>query len=198
MAQMKTKYRILYFLRETAIVVIGVLIAVTIGNYKENSDNENYIKKTLLAIEEEIILSQEEVDTVLKRHLNLLEAIEEETENDEQSLGDLIGNLGGFQVATIKNISLRFFVSNKAELLEFQLISRLLDIEFLSDFLSKKIDKLLDFVIDNINNKESEVKLKFAFLLAEVIETEQQLLSSYAEFLSTYKKDLKSPDVEVE
>jgi hypothetical protein len=45
----KRKEHLGYILRETVIVVVGVLIAVSINNYKEKFDNEQYIEKTLLA-----------------------------------------------------------------------------------------------------------------------------------------------------
>lgn len=180
---MKNRSGILYFLREVSIVVIGVLIAVSIGNYKENEDNEQYVEKTLLAIENEIEISQIELDTVLKRHIRLYEILENEIGNDEQGLGELVSSSGGFQVASIKNVSLRFFVSNKAELLEFQLISQLLEIEAMTEMLSDKIKLMSDFVYEHVNEGNNEVKIKFAYLLANVIDGEQTLLESYASFL---------------
>ncbi|HKL40332.1 MAG TPA: hypothetical protein VJ894_06620 [Cryomorphaceae bacterium] len=171
------------FLKEVAIVVIGVLIAVSIGNYKESLDNQSYIEKTLLAIENEIKVSQTEVDTVLERHVKLFEALEEQIDNKDQSLGELVGSAGGFQVAAVKNVSLRFFVSNKAELLEFKMISQLLEIELHANALTDKIKRLADYAYEHVNDKEEEVKLKFAYLLANVIDGEQTLLESYAAFL---------------
>ncbi len=46
----KSRQSLIYFLKEIAIVVIGVLIAVSINNLKENISNKNYLKKTMLAI----------------------------------------------------------------------------------------------------------------------------------------------------
>jgi hypothetical protein len=183
MRLMKNRSGILYFLQEVSIVVIGVLIAVSIGNYKENEDNEQYVEKTLLAIENEIEISQIELDTVLKRHIRLYEILENEIGNDDQGLGELVSSSGGFQVASIKNVSLRFFVSNKAELLEFQLISQLLEIEAMTEMLSDKIKLMSDFVYEHVNEGNDEVRIKFAYLLANVIDGEQTLLESYASFL---------------
>lgn len=83
---MKKSIHLVSFFREIAIVVIGVLIAVSVGNYKERKDNEKYIKQTLLAIENEIRLSNNEVDTVLKKHLKLFEILEEQIDKGEQTL----------------------------------------------------------------------------------------------------------------
>jgi hypothetical protein len=188
---MKKRSGILYFLQEVSIVVIGVLIAVSIGNYKEKEDNEKYIKKTLLAIENEIQLSQTDLDSVLTRHLELYEILGDKIGENEETLGELISSSGGFQVAAIQNVSLRFFISNKAELLEFQLISQLLDIELKSESLKDKIKLLSDFAYDHVREKDDEVKIKFAYLLANVIDGEQTLSESYSSFLEENKSYLK-------
>jgi len=62
---MKKGRPILDYFKEITIVVIGVLIAVSLDNYKERVDNEKYIEKTLMAIENDIKLSQS--DLVLKK-----------------------------------------------------------------------------------------------------------------------------------
>jgi hypothetical protein len=178
----------LHFLREIAIVVIGVLIAVSIADYKEKADNETYIEKTLLAIENEIELSKSDVDTVLKRHLSVVEDLVESGDDiDEQTLAELISNLGGIQFPSIKNISLRFFISNKAELVDFELISELLEIETLSNMLSDKMKRLADFAYEQANDKEIESKITFTYLLADVIDSEKALMISYENFLDNNK-----------
>ena len=151
---------------------------------EERKDNEKYIEKTLLAIENEIRLSNNEVDTVLNKHIKLFEILEEQIDKGEQTLGELVANSGGFQVASIQNVSLRFFVSNKAELLDFKLISQLLDIELQTTLLSDKIKRFADFAYEHVNDTEEEVMLKFAYLLADVIDGEQTLLESYSDFLA--------------
>lgn len=193
---MKQKRGILYFLQETAIVVIGVLIAVSIGNYKEKVDNEKYIEKTLLAIENEIKDSQPDLDTVYNRHLQLFEILRDKLEGSEPidpelTLGELISSSGGFQVAFIKNVSLRFFINNKAELLEFDLISQLLEIETQSDLLKVKTARLTDYTYENIDKGGEEVILKFAYFLSNILDSEQTLLESYANFLKEYENDLQ-------
>lgn len=181
-----------YFFREITIVVIGVLIAVSINNFKENIDNANYVEKTLAVIEEEVNLSQKELDTVLKKHYKMAKILNKDLiEEGEESLGEMITKLGGFQVATIKNVSLRFFISNKAELLDFDLISQLLEIESQSDILNSKVDRLANYVYEHINEKHKETKQTFAFMLYDVIESEESLLEFYSAFLNDNKSLLK-------
>ena len=188
---MKKSKQILNYLKDVTIVVIGVLIAVSIGNYKENLSNKVYLKKTLKAIEGEVISSQSDIDTVLKRHIELYVKFENEFEESDQTLGEFLVSSGGFQVAAIKNISLRFFVSNKAELLEYEMISQLLEIESIINILSVKVERFSDFAYNRFNDKDKEVKKKFTYLLADVIESEQTLLESYYSFLNENSKYFK-------
>lgn len=78
-----------------------------------------------------------EADQVLERHLKLYEKLENEFIAQENTIGALVANSGGFQVASIKNIGMIFFISDKAELLDFDLISQVLDIELKTNLLSK-------------------------------------------------------------
>lgn len=189
--KMKNRSRIVYFLQEIAIVVIGVLIAVSISNYKENINNKAYIQKTLLAMESEIKLSQSSVDSVLTRHFTLIDSLENSIYDDERALGEMISNFGGVQFPLIKNVSLRFFISNKAELVDFDMISQLLEIEEHTKVLSDKMKRLGDFAYDRLNNRAEETKLTFAYLLSDVMDSEEALLESYSKFLDENKDDLK-------
>jgi DNA gyrase/topoisomerase IV subunit A len=180
---MKKKRQILSYLREITIVVIGIIIAVSIGNYKDRLDNKAYLNKTLKAIEVEMMASKTDVDTVLNRHLHLYNKLQNEFGTGEATLGEFLTNSGGFQVATVKNISLRFFISNKADLLEFDIISQLLEIESLTNILTLKIERITNFAYEHLNDTHEEMAIKFAYLLADIIESEQALLELYNDFL---------------
>jgi hypothetical protein len=182
---MKIENRLGYFIQEIVIVAIGVAIAVSIGDFKEYLDNQDYIEKTLTAVKKEIKLSQSELDTVLQRHYLLIESFENAIEDNDQSLGELISVLGGVQFPLIKNISLRFFISQKADLVDFELISRLLEIEEHTNVLSDKMKRLADFAYENINNTEEESKITFAYLLYDDIDSEETLMKSYTEFFKS-------------
>ena len=193
---MKKNNGVLNYLKEITIVVIGVLIAVFISNYKDGIDNEKYIEKTLLAIENDIKLSQSDLDTVYNRHLELFEILREKLEDSEAldpelTLVELISSSGGFQVTTSKNISLRFFINQKAELLEYDIISKLLDIETQSELLQLKTRRLTDFFYENIDEGGEEVFMKLAYYLSDILDSENTLLESYSEFLDKNQKKLE-------
>jgi hypothetical protein len=194
---MKKASPILDYFKEITIVVIGVLIAVSIGNFKERVDNEKYIEKTLLAIENDIKLSQSDLDTVFNRHFELFEILRPMVEGSEPidpelTLYRLLTDFGGFQVAITKNVSLRFFINNRADLLDYNVISQLLDIESQSSLLQEKIRRLSDFINEDMDKGGQEVFSKFAIYLNDILDSENSLLESYSEFLK--HKQNKSED----
>lgn len=180
---MKSQSRFAYFLQEVLIVVIGVLIAVSINNFREARADAKYLAKTLEAIDTEVKVSKEEIDTVMARHIKLLATWDEVIANDELSLEDVISERGGIQGATVQNISLRFFVSNKAELLDFETIAMLLSIENQSNVLYQKLSRLTDFLYTYVSSNSLEAKQEFAIFLENVIDSEYNLSESYAEYL---------------
>lgn len=196
---MKKRNALLDYLKEISIVIIGVLIAVSIGNYKESVDNQTYVEKTLLAIENDIQQSQPDLDTVFNRHLELFELLRDKLEGSEPidpdlTLMELISNFGGFQVAMNKSVSLRFFVNNKAELLDYDIISKLLDLESISELLQLKTRRLGNFVYENMDKGGEAVLLKFAYYLSDVLDSEKALLEAYSEFLKQNQKQLKQQE----
>lgn len=71
------------------------------------------------------------------------------------------------------------------------MISQLLEIELAADILSDKTKRLTDFTYNNVNEENHDVKIKFANLLANVIDGEQTLLEYYSRFLEDNEGYLK-------
>ncbi len=184
-----TQQHFVSFFKDTFIVVIGVLIAVFINNFNEQKTNQQYIKQTLHSIQQEIVQNKAEVDTVMKKHFVLLDSIQTSIKNEEESISQLIGRLGGIQSASIKNVGLRFFIANKAELVDYKLIAQLLEIETSTELLDKKTDKLIDFTFENIEQKDEITKLKLRAYLSNMIDSEFALLELYGEYLEQDKMD---------
>ena len=180
---MVKRIQIIDFLKEIAIVVIGVLIAVSLSNYKERIDNNDYLNTTLSAIKEEVLSNKQELERVLQRHIELQQKFDSEFNENGQTIGEFVSISGGFQAASVKNISLRFFISNKAELLDYQMISQLSEIETQKKLLEDKLERFVDFGYDHSTENSEEIRLKFSYLLANVIDGEQTLLESYTELL---------------
>ncbi|MEM7162658.1 MAG: hypothetical protein AAF487_09500 [Bacteroidota bacterium] len=174
-----------YFIKEIAIVVIGVLIAVSISNFKESQDNEAYFKKTMIAVKSEILASLQDVNDVYSRHVEVADSVQSNLQNDE-TLMEIVFEAGGIQIAETKNIGLRFFISHKADLVEYQMISDLMEIENTNRILEKKMDYLLEFAYADMFKEDPKSKEKFLIYLYNVMDSEQSLIVQYDDFLSNY------------
>jgi glycerol-3-phosphate O-acyltransferase len=188
---MKSKSYITSFLREIAIVVIGVLIALFISNWNEGIRQKKILNKTLFAISEEIKANKTDLEKVLQRHILTIDSIKANLENDTLTVTQMFVRLGGFQAPEIKNIGLRFFISNNAELVDYELISDLSEIEFANKGFELKLNTLVDYVYDQLDNKTKKSKLKILVLLSDVVESEEGLSELYDEFLSKHEVSLK-------
>lgn len=188
---MKQKSQIASFLREVSIVVIGVLIALFINNWNEKVKHDKFINKTLFAIGKEIKSSKRDVEKTLDKHILVADSIMASTNYETKSIRQTFIRLGGLQIPEIKNIGLRFFIANNADLVEYEIISDLSEIEFSSKGFELKMNKLLDLSYELMDSKNKEDKIKIAQILSEVIENEEYLLELYNDFLSKYKVSLQ-------
>lgn len=177
----KKENHFLKFLKEIAIVVIGVLIAVSINKLKEDIDNQHYVNKMMNAVQKEINYSKKEVESVLSKHYILVDSISAKLVNEE-TLSEIIFGMGGIQSPEIKNIGLRFFITNKAELVEYETISQLSEIEKASELLEDKMKRFIDFTFTKIDNNDKQSKQRFLQHLKNVIDSERQLVKLYSGF----------------
>ncbi|MBK8702686.1 MAG: hypothetical protein IPN33_03100 [Saprospiraceae bacterium] len=182
------KQDVISFFREIVIVIIGILIALSINNWNENRNNEIFIDKALFAIEEEIKLNKTDVNRIVQRHKETIDSVAMHLNNDKMSLRQIIEKSGGFQIAELKNIGIRFFISNKAELIDYEIISSLSEIEFLSEAVKMKTERLLNYLYDNMEGTNESAKYKFVIYLTDVVESENGLLDLYDNFLNKKKK----------
>lgn len=182
------KQDVISFFREIVIVIIGILIALSINNWNENRNNEIFVDKALFAIEEEIKLNKTDINKIVQRHKVTIDSVTMHLNNDKISLRQIIEKSGGFQIAELKSIGIRFFISNKAELIDYEIISSLSEIEFLSEAVKMKTERLLNYLYDNMEGTNKSAKYKIVIYLADVVESENGLLDLYDNFLNKKKK----------
>lgn len=186
-----SKDHILSFIREITIVVIGILVALFINNWNEDIKQRKFINKTFYAIGEEIRFSKNEIEGILDKHYRTIDSIQASYDNQEESLRDILIKMEGFQIPEIKNIGLRFFVTHSAELVNYEIISDLSEIEFFNNSYEMKIAKLNDIVYTYMESTEKKDKNLFIQLLADIVENEESLLELYKAFLLKHQDKLQ-------
>ena len=84
-----------HVLKEMVPVILGILIALFINNWKENRTNEQYVTKALATIETEVKENLSSVSEILPGHYALLEQLVAELENDTLTIAEIITDAGG-------------------------------------------------------------------------------------------------------
>ena len=171
------------FVKEVIVVLIGVLIALFINEWRETKNNEQFVSSVLAAVEKDIISSKEDLKEVSDKHIRTIDTMAVYLNDEQLSIVEIIEGVGGIQIAQTKNISLNYMVGNRAELLDYELISLLTNIESTRELLDNKFDKFLNYAYETVEATDAKSKRIFIIHLSNVIDSELSLLELYDEFL---------------
>ena len=104
------------FFKEVIVVLIGVLIALFINEWRASRNNENFVSSVLEAVEKDIRSNKEDLEEVTAKHLRTIDTMVVYLEDEELSIMEIVQELGGIQIASTKNISLHYMIGSRAEL----------------------------------------------------------------------------------
>ncbi|PID93095.1 MAG: hypothetical protein CSA94_02585, partial [Bacteroidetes bacterium] len=147
---MKKKFKNikLYFV-EFTIVTAGVLLALFLNNLKESNQAREYHSRSIVAVHGEIKENHDRLRGVVEKQKQLLDTIQKYSTSDI-TLSDLILKKGGgLKVAFINNIGLEFYKKNQLNLIDFKVMSKLINMEKSAKLIDVKTAKLLDFLYPN-------------------------------------------------
>lgn len=166
------------YLKELTIITVGVLIALFISNYKENNQAKDYHSASIETIYAEVEANYLSLKGVIEQRTCSLDTITKYSE-DNITINDLIKKMNGVQFATLNNTGLEFYTRCKISLIDFEIMSTLYKMKFLSELIGIKLERLSDFVYSNVLVDSKESKTITALYLRDVLNTEHQLLQIY-------------------
>ncbi len=169
-------------------VILGILIALFINDWNQKKENERFLTRILESIDQEMKLNIEEFDSTIPKQYALIDTIQFYMDDDEISLTEIFVRAKGLQVPTVKNTSWKSFLNSKMELVDFTVISKLTDIEESKILMNKKLDSLMSFVLDNSQSTNPKNKNKLIIQLLNLLDSEEQLLDTYKEYLGIENK----------
>ncbi|MEM7572643.1 MAG: DUF6090 family protein [Bacteroidota bacterium] len=165
-------------------VVLGILIALFINNWQEGLKNQRFLRSVFSSISQEIADNLEELDQIIPLQEAVIDSLEVHLNDDQLSAGEVIIAADGFKLPTIKNAAWRSFLNTKIELIDYELISILSEIEEAKAFMQIKTSKLMDFIFSAIDNNTAESKQILMMHILNVIDSEEQIQEMHHEFLS--------------
>lgn len=169
---MKTTSRLI---KEVIPVIIGVLIALIINNWNEDRKDANYLKQILSSVTEELEESKKDIIESLPRQQVLLDSIDVYMDDESVSLMDIVKISNGIKFSTMKNNSWKAIASSKIELIDYEQLSALSDLDEGKEELQFKNEKAIDFLYANAKETNAEAKEFFQLIIQDIIWTEERL-----------------------
>jgi len=152
-------------IKEVIVVVAGILIALFINTWNEDRKDEEYMDAINIAILKELKESVKEIDEKFVLQKKLLDTLRAYQNNNTLSLHNVVRKGGGVYLPSIRINSWKAIASSKIELMEYEKISVLANIEEGKEVLQMKANKFGDYLYEHSNSTdEVEKKLVLSFL----------------------------------
>lgn|SRR5699024_10998611 len=157
MAEKNIKDRFLnygkYFIKEIIPVTVGILIALSIGNWNEYKKDTKYINQILSSIHSDLTDSKKSIEEKIPDQKSLIDSLGFYSDNNNKSILDIAMKVNGFQTPTIKMNSWRAISNSKIELIDYKKVAVLSEIEEINEVLKMKTQYLMNFVYTNISSR---------------------------------------------
>ncbi|MGV6831389.1 MAG: hypothetical protein ACWA5P_07505 [bacterium] len=163
------------FLKEIISITIGILFALYINNWNEDRKDQLYISRISETINNELIETKKEIEEKFEKQKILIDSLSYYENDENLSIDEITRRSTGIHIPTIKINSWKAISNSKIELMDYNKVSVLADIESQKELISLKAQKLLDYIYANFKSTESEKKQFLKVLMIEVMSTEVSL-----------------------
>ncbi len=170
-------------IREVIPVIIGILVALLINNWNEDRKSEKYLNQIFTSITKELDESSIDIQKSISKQQVLLDTLQKYMHDETFQMIDVIKKAGGIYGPSIKNYSWKALANTNIELIEFEKLSALSEIDQSKKIIELKLEKSADFVFQNIKSTAKEKKEMLMLLTQELVSSEKYLLLEINEFL---------------
>jgi hypothetical protein len=164
-----------YFIKEIIPVTIGILIALSIGNWNQNKKEQEYVTEMLGLIDNELNTTDKGIEDVVPIQMSLIDTLQHFSNDKDVSIMQSILKVGGVKIASIKTNAWNAISSSKLELVDYKLIIPLSDIVEEKEALKVKSNTLINFANENLNETNTEKKKVLILYLKDIIGTEKAI-----------------------
>lgn len=174
--------------REIIPVILGILIALAVNNWNENRKDKQYLNQIYTSINNELEASRDELKEIMPKQKILVDTIGKYLNDESVSIFGIIRKADGIQGPTVKNNAWRAIANTKIELIDFEKLSALSELDDSKKGLEMKINKLMDFMVENLKSTSQEKKEIFMLLNQEMLSTTKYTHYEIEEYLKNESK----------
>lgn len=170
-------------IREIIPVIIGILVALVINNWNEERKEKKYLDRIFTSIKKELDISIADIKESISNQQVLIDNLKKYENDETMCILDIIKISGGVNAPLVKNYSWKAIAATNIELIEFEKLAALSEIDESKKGIELKTEKSIDFLYQNIKSTDPEKKEVFMLLTQELMSTEKYLLYEISEFL---------------
>ncbi|MBQ0737252.1 DUF6090 family protein [Aquimarina celericrescens] len=172
------------FIKNIIPVLLGVLIALWINNWNETKKDKEYINNFYSSLKKELGDTSKEITVRTPYQKILLDSLEFYSNNETIALLDVIEKAGGINGPLIKLNYWNALSNSKIELIKYNKLSILADIEEGNELLKYKRNKLVDFVYSNLTETGKKEKVILKIMMEELIRTQIEIQKDIQKILN--------------
>ncbi len=170
-------------IKETVPVIIGVLIALFINNWNEDRKDKKYLSQIFSSIEKELEESLLDIERVIPKQMESVDSVQKYLNNQEVSIYTVITRANGVHAPRIKTNAWKAIANSKIELIAYDKLSALADIEDRKENLRWRLEKQMDFMFQNMEKTDKAKKEMLMMIILDMVGAEKELQSEIEEVL---------------
>ncbi len=182
-----TNYSI-HFIKEIIPVIAGILIALFIDNWNSERKDKAYINQVFSTVNSELKDTKADIIDKLPIQKSLIDSLEFYSNDKTINISDIVKKSKGIYIPQIKINAWKSVSSNKIDLIDYQKITSLSNIEEMKDLLNKKTDFLMNFLYSNMNETNKDTKQTLKMLILDMVQTEVTIQENIEAFEKSNKK----------
>jgi hypothetical protein len=167
---------------ELIIVTAGVLIALYLSNLKESNQARKYHKASIETISKEIKANYSDLKGVIEKQILFNDTLIK-YRNTPIMIGKIVTKAEGLQTAELNNTGFDLYKRNQISSIDFEMISMLNQMNSASGVIDAKLNRLINFIYQNILDDSKESKLVLSVHIQDALGTEKQLLKLYKDYI---------------
>lgn len=156
-------------------VIFGILIALFINSWNQQRQDNNYMEEIFQSIDSELAEGKKEIVENLPKQNQLIDSLMAYLSDEQMPVIEIALKADGFHAPKVRTNSWEALSRTKIELVAYDVLRALSEIEEGKELLREKERYLMNYVFLNIKGTSKEVKETIVLLLRDIISTEISL-----------------------
>ncbi len=187
----KIEKGIKFLVKEIIPITIGILIALFINNWNENQKDKKYIHKILTSVNEELMETSKSIVKNIPNQKRLMDTIDVYLLDNKTNLLEVIVKGDGIHIPTIKTNSWKAISNSKIELLEYDLMSSLANIEESKALLKLQSNNIINYIYINVEETGKYKKMTLKFMMRDIIMNVENIEKEIQEIIKQMPENKK-------